>query len=186
MNKIAIMTPVGLVLCATAHAQQNLPQPFAFRFGYSYLTNGSARDTTTGGGVTAGFGYDFLTYGNGGRLSVDLDLDIHRGNGNKLESASLMVVARHPFTTNTEGNVQFYYGAGAGISRAFSNFSTTTGGGSSVTITENSSTDYNACAELLLGARLNQQSAMELFLRLGARSQGLQGTTLGLIYAVHF
>ena len=186
MKGIVVATPVGLVLCATAHAQ-TLPNPYTVRIGYSSLTDGTARDTTKASGYTFGFGYDFGDLNGHGLLSLDLDFDVHRGNGNKIESAALMLVGRLPFSQHqSKEGLQPYYGLGVGISRSFVDFTSSTVSGSSTTITNMRSIEYKACAELLIGAKVAKKTTVELFYRVGAQAEGIKAGTVGLTVGVHF
>lgn len=184
-----ITTPLLISVAGIAAAQDNGSHPFSVRAGYSYLANKDTRDATSNSGFTVGASYDLQSKYMGGmgagnnRVSIDVDWDSHRGNGNIAETGSLQLAVRSAAQGKMAGGFAPYFGASVGMFRNHYRVSTTS---VSAVVTTNSATKNVFGGSVLVGANISQQAFIEIAYRLSGSVDGVKFDTINAVVGVHF
>lgn len=169
-----LFAPVALNV---ASAQPVEPKtPYTLRVGYAYLSDKDARDATNDSGYSVGLSYALgkLVKNANGSVSVDLDFTRHAGNGNKIETWSLLGVYRAPLSP------QFYYGVGAGLANTLASQGAI---GAAPAISERQTV---LAGVILVGAPVGENGSLELSYRLQGKVSGVTANTFALTYGYRF
>lgn len=184
-----ITTPLLLSVAGVACAQDAGIHPFSIRGGYSYLANKDSRDATNNSGWTVGGSYDLsgkymagMGAGNA-KVSIDVDFDSHRGNGNTIESGALQIAVRSAMTTGGKGMGAPYIGASVG---AFRNHISTTSTSVSSVVTTNSDTKTVLGGSVLVGMHFAQNAFVEVSYRISGTVDGVRCDTINAAIGIHF
>ena len=184
-----ITTPLLISVAGVACAQDANIHPFSLRGGFSYLSNKDSRDATNNSGWTIGGSYDLSGKymagmgGNNAKVSIDVDFDSHRGNGNTIESGALQIAIRSSMTSGMgKGMGAPYFGASIGAFRNHISASTTV----SSVVTSNSDTKTSLGGSVLVGFNFAQNAFLEVSYRFSGSVDGVRCDTINAAIGIHF